>query len=102
MTFERNLLISLNEFIAVTFACTDCHVRLTFPPEKVAVENVERCPACGAKWIEGAKLSSTSRYPTALGQLIAAFADAHKSQQKDADTQAQVRVSFEFGQRDSK
>lgn len=52
MTFERRIVVGLEDIVAVTFECANkqCHSRLTISPDKLT-DLPQRCPRCSQQWI---------------------------------------------------
>ena len=50
MTFERKMVVGLDDIKAVTFECLECHSRLTLLPDNL-VNFPKQCSRCPQEWI---------------------------------------------------
>jgi hypothetical protein len=51
MTFERKIVVGLDDIAAVSFECKQCQTRVTMLPDDIQVP--QRCQKCDSVWIIG-------------------------------------------------
>lgn len=53
MTFERKIVVGLEDIKAITFECAnkECRSRLTVSPDKL-IDFPQKCPRCSLPWIQ--------------------------------------------------
>jgi hypothetical protein len=71
MTFERKMIVGLDDIKAVTFECNECKTRTTIPVDKL--QGVPRsCASCNAVW----QIKELGNYVTTSGPAEMALIQA--------------------------
>ena len=98
MTYEKRIVVSLNDIRSISYECKACHAKVSFSPDK-AFFPLDNCFQCKAQWVKGSpeydspgNYAGVSRQPP-VSKLIAAIASV-----RDTDIAATngFRVLFEF------
>jgi len=95
MTFERKIVVGLDDIKAVAFECKECTVRTTVPIEKLSPEPPRSCPSCKTTW--WGLPSPGQHYVTTSGPAILAFVEGLlRSRNLLLEQKDSVRILFIF------
>lgn len=92
MTIEHKFVAGLDDILAVTLECAQCHTRLTMSPDDIRIPKSCRHEGCEAQWISGepAEVASVTSPHFNLASAIRAI-------RKQLKKGAAFRVLLEFG-----
>jgi hypothetical protein len=51
MTFDRKIIVGIEDIKSVTLECSHCQVRMTFSPDSVSIPNNCPNPSCNKIWV---------------------------------------------------
>ncbi len=93
MTIEHKIVVGLDDIMAVTFECNQCHSKLTVPPDKIKLP--QDCRQCGAEWFSGVDMP----YPTG-GSPYSSFIRALTTIRSQLKDRMPFRILLEFDQKE--
>jgi hypothetical protein len=64
MTFERKIIVGLDDIRAIIFECEECHSRISMNPDNVPSRLPQKCAECGRDWIHDANRLATIKTPS--------------------------------------
>lgn len=94
MTRQHRVIVGLEDIVAVTFECTSCRSRISFPASSIPREPPRICPTCNRSWWSSTELSTNvSTSAPALVSLMQAIVTLRVLLRENQES---VKVLLEF------
>ncbi len=101
MTFDRKIIVGIEDIKSISLECNNCKVRLTFPPDKILkIPSSCPSPSCNVDWLPSLSYGANEPKVPIQMKLVSAIVGtlnrAKENQVERPNDVAGFRVLLEF------